>query len=365
MRTDHDGPVLRLDHDREIDPLRQYLSEIGKAPLLTASQEVDLAMRFESGQMAGELLVSISGSGRIDELPFRRLVRTVVVIRERQTDPECKLRRDGIGRETVLAGYRPMNSEEAIAFLLRVQRDATVAKSRLIEANLRLVVSIAKRYVGRAGMQFLDVIQEGNLGLIRAVEKFDYRMGYKFSTYATWWIRQAVSRGVSEQGRTIRLPVHISEIASQVWQAQRSLVQQVGREPTPAEIAEWMGTSRETVERVLSAAKDPVSLETPIGEDEGSPLGSFLADDDAEVPPDAAAWVLLREDLDSVLGTLTNRERRIIELRFGLFDGRERTLEEIGDVFSLTRERIRQIEGKALSKLRHPSRKQRLRGYLD
>jgi len=360
-RTLEDGAA----GEQIVDPVRQYMSDIRKAPLLTASQEVDLAMRLESGDMAGELLASIATSDRIDEPSFRRVVTAVVLIREGQHDPSRKLRTDGAGRETVSGTYRPGSPEEAAAFLRRVHRDAAVAKGRLIEANLRLVVSIARHYVGRAGMQFLDVIQEGNLGLIRAVEKFDYRKGYKFSTYATWWIRQAVSRGIAEQGRTIRLPMHVTEIVAKLWQARRKLAQEVGREPSSAEIAEWVGTSPESVERILRASKEPVSLETPVGDDEGSPLGEFIADENAELPAEAVAASLLKEQLDAVLDTLTGRERRIIELRFGLVDEHARTLEEIGEVFHLTRERIRQIETKALGKLRHPSRNQKLRGYLD
>ena len=360
-RTLEDGAA----GEQIVDPVRQYMSDIRKAPLLTASQEVDLAMRLESGDMAGELLASIATSDRIDEPSFRRVVTAVVLIREGQHDPSRKLRTDGAGRETVSGTYRPGSPEEAAAFLRRVHRDAAVAKGRLIEANLRLVVSIAKRYVGRTGMQFLDLIQEGNLGLIRAVEKFDYRKGYKFSTYATWWIRQAVSRGIAEQGRTIRLPAHVTEFVAKLWETRRRLVQEAGRDPSPADIAERMEVSREAVERILQASKEPVSLEAPAWEDDGSPLGDVIEDVNAAVPADVVGAMLLKEQLDDVLGTLNERERSIIELRFGLVDDRARTLGEIGEVFHLTRERIRQIETKALGKLRHPSRNQKLRGYLD
>jgi RNA polymerase primary sigma factor len=352
-----------ISEDSVVDPLRTYLKDIGKAPLLTASQEVDLAMRLEGGDLADDLLVSVGRSGRIDEPRVRRVVAAVVVIREHQLDPDRRLHRDGIGRETVSADYDP-SPPEAVEFLRRVRHDSKVAKGRLIEANLRLVVSIAKRYLGR-GMQFLDVIQEGNLGLMRAVDKFDYHRGYKFSTYATWWIRQAVSRGIADQSRTVRLPVHVTEIVNKVRRAQRELTQEVGREPLRKEIAERMGASTETVDRIMSASREPVSLEAPMGEDEGRHLGELIEDTNAERPAEVAAWSQLKDQIGSVLGTLTDRERRIIELRYGLTDDRARTLEEVGVLFHLTRERIRQIESKALSKLRHPSRKQSLAGYFE
>ena len=357
--------VRRAGERSEVDPVRQYMSDIRRAPLLSASQEVDLAMRLESGQMAVGVITTFTHSGRIAEQPFRQVVTAVVLIREQQRDPARNLRSDGSGRETVPESYQPGSAEEAVTFLRRIQRDAEVAKGRLIEANLRLVVSIAKRYVGRTGMQFLDLIQEGNLGLIRAVEKFDYRKGYKFSTYATWWIRQAVSRGIAEQGRTIRLPAHVTEFVAKLWETRRRLVQEAGRDPSPADIAERMEVSREAVERILQASKEPVSLEAPAWEDDGSPLGDVIEDVNAEVPADVVGAMLLKEQLDDVLGTLNERERSIIELRFGLVDDRARTLGEIGEVFHLTRERIRQIESRALTKLRHPSRKQKLHGYLD
>ena len=272
------------------DPVRMYLKEIGKVPLLTAEEEIELAKRMELG------------------------------------DQE--------------------------------------AKKRLAEANLRLVVSIAKRYVGR-GMLFLDLIQEGNLGLIKAVEKFDYRKGYKFSTYATWWIRQAITRAIADQARTIRIPVHMVETINKLIRVSRQLLQELGREPTPEEIAEEMDMPVERVREILKISQEPVSLETPIGEEEDSHLGDFIQDDNVPVPADAAAFTLLKEQLEEVLGTLTEREQKVLTLRFGLEDGRARTLEEVGKEFNVTRERIRQIEAKALRKLRHPSRSKKLRDFLD
>lgn len=272
------------------DPVRMYLKEIGKVPLLTAEEEIELAKRMELGD------------------------------------------------------------EEA--------------KKRLAEANLRLVVSIAKRYVGR-GMLFLDLIQEGNLGLIKAVEKFDYRKGYKFSTYATWWIRQAITRAIADQARTIRIPVHMVETINKLIRVSRQLLQELGREPTPEEIAKEMDMSVERVREILKISQEPVSLETPIGEEEDSHLGDFIQDDNVPVPADAAAFTLLKEQLVEVLSTLTDREQKVLRLRFGLDDGRARTLEEVGKEFNVTRERIRQIEAKALRKLRHPSRSRKLKDYLD
>ena len=272
------------------DPVRMYLKEIGKVPLLSAEEEIELAKRMELG------------------------------------DQE--------------------------------------AKKRLAEANLRLVVSIAKRYVGR-GMLFLDLIQEGNLGLIKAVEKFDYRKGYKFSTYATWWIRQAITRAIADQARTIRIPVHMVETINKLIRVSRQLLQELGREPTPEEIAKEMDMPVERVREILKISQEPVSLETPIGEEEDSHLGDFIQDDNVPVPADAAAFTLLKEQLEEVLGTLTEREQKVLTLRFGLEDGRARTLEEVGKEFKVTRERIRQIEAKALRKLRHPSRSRKLKDYLD
>ena len=272
------------------DPVRMYLKEIGKVPLLTAEEEKELAMKMEAGDME--------------------------------------------------------------------------AKKRLAEANLRLVVSIAKRYVGR-GMLFLDLIQEGNLGLIKAVEKFDYRKGYKFSTYATWWIRQAITRAIADQARTIRIPVHMVETINKLIRVQRQLLQELGREPYPEEIAEKMGLPVERVREIQKISQEPVSLETPIGEEEDSHLGDFIQDDNVPVPAEAAAFTLLKEQLVEVLGTLTEREQKVLCLRFGLEDGRARTLEEVGKEFDVTRERIRQIEAKALRKLRHPSRSRKLKDYLE
>lgn len=272
------------------DPVRMYLKEIGKIPLLTTDQEIELAKRMELG----------------DQL----------------------------------------------------------AKKRLAEANLRLVVSIAKKYVGR-GMQFLDLIQEGNLGLIKAVEKFDYRKGYKFSTYATWWIRQAITRAIADQARTIRIPVHMVETINKLIRVSRQLLQELGREPTPEEIAAELDMPVERVREILKISQEPVSLETPIGEEEDSHLGDFIQDDNVPVPAEAAAQTLLKEQLDEVLDTLTEREQKVLRLRFGMDDGRARTLEEVGKEFDVTRERIRQIEAKALRKLRHPSRSRKLRDYLD
>ena len=275
------------------DPVKVYLKEIGRVPLLTPDEEVQLALDIQKGGKDGER-----------------------------------------------------------------------AKQRLSEANLRLVVSIAKRYVGR-GMQFLDLIQEGNLGLIKAVEKFDYRKGYKFSTYATWWIRQAITRAIADQARTIRIPVHMVETINKLIRVSRQLLQELGREPQPEEIAEVMDIPVERVREILKISQEPVSLETPIGEEEDSHLGDFIQDDNVPVPADAATFTLLKEQLEEVLGTLTEREQKVLTLRFGLEDGRARTLEEVGKEFDVTRERIRQIEAKALRKLRHPSRSRKLKDYLE
>ena len=311
------------------DPVRMYLKEIGKVPLLSADEEIELAQKMEAGSVA------------VEKIPLlkERLAETGEEQEKEEIQAEIK------------------------ALQLDVDRGSD-AKKRLAEANLRLVVSIAKRYVGR-GMLFLDLIQEGNLGLIKAVEKFDYRKGYKFSTYATWWIRQAITRAIADQARTIRIPVHMVETINKLIRVSRQLLQELGREPTPEEIAEEMKMPVERVREILKISQEPVSLETPIGEEEDSHLGDFIKDDNVPVPADAATFTLLKEQLEEVLGTLTEREQKVLTLRFGLEDGRARTLEEVGKEFNVTRERIRQIEAKALRKLRHPSRSRKLRDYLD
>ena len=310
------------------DPVRMYLKEIGKVPLLSAEEEIELAQQMDDGNFATEKIIIL------------------------------KVRRDEASEEEL----QEINAE--IKELHKTAEIGADAKKRLAEANLRLVVSIAKRYVGR-GMLFLDLIQEGNLGLIKAVEKFDYRKGYKFSTYATWWIRQAITRAIADQARTIRIPVHMVETINKLIRVSRSLLQELGREPSPEEIAEEMDMPVERVREILKISQEPVSLETPIGEEEDSHLGDFIKDDNVPVPADAAAFTLLKEQLDEVLGTLTEREQKVLTLRFGLEDGRARTLEEVGREFNVTRERIRQIEAKALRKLRHPSRSRKLKDYLE
>lgn len=310
------------------DPVRMYLKEIGKVPLLSADEEIELAQNMEDGAVATEKINVLKG------------------------------RIDGASEE------EKAEIKEEIKTLQRDVDKGADAKKRLAEANLRLVVSIAKRYVGRE-MLFLDLIQEGNLGLIKAVEKFDYKKGYKFSTYATWWIRQAITRAIADQARTIRIPVHMVETINKLIRVSRQLLQELGREPSPEEIAKEMNMPVERVREILKISQEPVSLETPIGEEEDSHLGDFIKDDNVPVPADAAAFTLLKEQLEEVLGTLTEREQKVLTLRFGLEDGRARTLEEVGKEFNVTRERIRQIEAKALRKLRHPSRSRKLKDYLE
>ena len=310
------------------DPVRMYLKEIGKVALLSADEEIEYAKKIEDGAAAEEKLESL----------------------EKMLETAEGEERETLEKEKKELGY--------------VIADGDAAKQKLAEANLRLVVSIAKRYVGR-GMLFLDLIQEGNLGLIKAVEKFDYRKGYKFSTYATWWIRQAITRAIADQARTIRIPVHMVETINKLIRVNRQLLQELGREPLPEEIAEKMDIPVERVREISKISQEPVSLETPIGEEEDSHLGDFIQDDNVPVPAEAAAFTLLKEQLVEVLGTLTEREQKVLRLRFGLDDGRARTLEEVGKEFNVTRERIRQIEAKALRKLRHPSRSRKLKDYLN
>ena len=310
------------------DPVRMYLKEIGKVPLLSAEEEIQLAEQMEAGNIASE---------------------KIAILKNRMDDSSEE------EKEELKAEIKVQQ---------RIVDKGSDAKKRLAEANLRLVVSIAKRYVGR-GMLFLDLIQEGNLGLIKAVEKFDYTKGYKFSTYATWWIRQAITRAIADQARTIRIPVHMVETINKLIRVSRQLLQELGREPSPEEIAAEMNMPVERVREILKISQEPVSLETPIGEEEDSHLGDFIKDDNVPVPADAAAFTLLKEQLEEVLGTLTEREQKVLTLRFGLEDGRARTLEEVGKEFNVTRERIRQIEAKALRKLRHPSRSRKLKDYLE
>ena len=301
------------------DPVRMYLKEIGKVPLLSPEEEIALAQKMSSGNLAKEQLESMEG----EELPAEELAQLKALVKEGEK-----------------------------------------AKQKLAEANLRLVVSIAKRYVGR-GMLFLDLIQEGNLGLIKAVEKFDYTKGYKFSTYATWWIRQAITRAIADQARTIRIPVHMVETINKVIRVSRQLLQELGHDPSPEEISAEMNMPVDKVREILKIAQEPVSLETPIGEEEDSHLGDFIPDEGASEPSEAASFTLLKEQLMDVLSTLTPREEKVLKLRFGIEDGRTRTLEEVGKEFNVTRERIRQIEAKALRKLRHPSRSKKLKDFLN
>jgi RNA polymerase primary sigma factor len=346
------------------DPVRLYLKKIGRVPLLTGAQEVDLAMRMEAAGFAAELLAFIDSSNRVDRKRLRLVVHSVLRNREHQLDSRNNLQSGSIGLEKLTRAYLPRARQEALQFLRRVEDDGRIARKRLIEANLRLVVSIAKRYTAD-GMTFLDLAQEGNLGLIRAVEKFDYRRGYKFSTYAVWWIRQAITRAIADQSRTIRIPVHMSELINKLARTERDLTQDLGREPLAEEIGRFLGMSAEKVRAVLEISRDPLSLETPLGQTEDSNLGDFIEDDDSVTPQEAASFIMLKEQLESVLLTLSSREKKIIQLRFGLLDGHPRTLDEVGRELHLTRERIRQIAAETLSKLRHSSGAQKLHDYLD
>ena len=376
------------------DPVRMYLKEIGKVPLLSAEEEIELAKKMEMGDLEAKQRLAEANLRLVVSIAKRYVGRGMLFLDLIQEGNLGLIK--AVEKFDYRKGYKfstyatwwirqaitraiadqartiriPVHMVETINKLIRVSRQLLQelgdleAKQRLAEANLRLVVSIAKRYVGR-GMLFLDLIQEGNLGLIKAVEKFDYRKGYKFSTYATWWIRQAITRAIADQARTIRIPVHMVETINKLIRVSRQLLQELGREPAPEEIAEQMNMPVERVREILKISQEPVSLETPIGEEEDSHLGDFIQDDNVPVPADAAAFTLLKEQLVEVLGTLTEREQKVLRLRFGLDDGRARTLEEVGKEFNVTRERIRQIEAKALRKLRHPSRSRKLKDYLD
>ena len=373
------------------DPVRMYLKEIGRVSLLTANDEVELAQAIEAKPLhdamkALNVIEEVDGRQRsVDELLPEVIERLATVKRKGQ---QSHIAQELLGlidlgklpnltdaaaaeRRRIANGARPRVRAEALESyriaryrLTERYERAYEAKQRLTEANLRLVVSIAKKYIGR-GMSFLDLIQEGNMGLIRAVEKFDYHKGYKFSTYATWWIRQAITRAIADQARTIRIPVHMVETINKLVRVSRRLLQELGREPSDDEIGEEMGITPEKVREIVKVSQDPVSLETPIGEEEDSHLGDFVEDREAVSPSDAASLTMLHSEVEDVLDTLTPRERRVLQLRFGLIDGHQRTLEEVGKRFGVTRERIRQIEAKALRKLRHPSRSKKLRDYLE
>ena len=360
--TDTDSMMDSLSTD---DPVRMYLKEIGKVPLLTAEEELELAksMVIDEKAVQQTLLEIVRDAGGVP-------AEVEAVLKELSLNAEDhkrflhQIREAGIEPHAEERPELPEAHKAEMEALRRQIKEAKNAKHRMTEANLRLVVSIAKRYVGR-GMLFLDLIQEGNLGLIKAVEKFDYTKGYKFSTYATWWIRQAITRAIADQARTIRIPVHMVETINKTIRVSRQLLQELGHDPSAEEIAAEMDMPVDKVRDILKIAQEPVSLETPIGEEEDSHLGDFIPDEDASEPSEAASFSLLREQLEEVLDTLAPREKKVLELRFGIADGRTRTLEEVGKEFNVTRERIRQIEAKALRKLRHPSRSKKLRDFLN
>lgn len=358
------------------DPVKNYLKQIGQIPLLSAEQEVDLSKRIHAGAEAAHILQADRQKYSAPEYIKKNSARfsfeedensrsyTEDIDEEGSEKPSEDAEEKAAEEEAMEAVENGPLTEERRQELLKTRRDGLNARRSLSEANLRLVVSIAKKHVGH-NLAFLDLIQEGNIGLIKAAEKFDCDRGFRFSTYATWWIRQAITRAIADQARTIRIPVHMVETINKLIRVSRQLLQELGREPTPEEIAEEMNMPVDRVREILKISQEPVSLETPIGEEEDSHLGDFIQDDNVPVPSDAAAFTLLKEQLVEVLGTLTEREQKVLRLRFGLDDGRARTLEEVGKEFNVTRERIRQIEAKALRKLRHPSRSRKLKDYLD
>ena len=358
------------------DPVKNYLKQIGQIPLLSAEQEVDLSKRIHAGAEAAHILQADRQKYGATEYIKKNSARfsfeedensrsyTEDIDEEGSEKSNEDAEEKAAEEEAMEAVENGPLTEERRQELLKIRRDGLNARRSLSEANLRLVVSIAKKHVGH-NLAFLDLIQEGNIGLIKAAEKFDCDRGFRFSTYATWWIRQAITRAIADQARTIRIPVHMVETINKLIRVSRQLLQELGREPTPEEIAEEMNMPVDRVREILKISQEPVSLETPIGEEEDSHLGDFIQDDNVPVPSDAAAFTLLKEQLVEVLGTLTEREQKVLRLRFGLDDGRARTLEEVGKEFNVTRERIRQIEAKALRKLRHPSRSRKLKDYLD
>ena len=383
LRIEKDPEQNRIDPEQNrIDKVKDLIQKGQKRSVLTYAEIMDALQSVEmTPEQIDEVYETLSGlnievmaEGAVDSAPAEEQEAQSGAEETSSTESEVDIDLsvpEGIGIDDPVRMYLKeigrvplLSAEDEVVLAMRMEDGDEIAKKRLVEANLRLVVSIAKRYVGR-GMLFLDLIQEGNLGLIKAVEKFDFRKGFKFSTYATWWIRQAITRAIADQARTIRIPVHMVETINKLIRVNRQLLQELGRDPSPEEIAEEMDIPVERVREIQKIAQEPVSLETPIGEEEDSHLGDFIEDDDAPAPAEAASFLLLKEQLEEVLRTLAPREEKVLRLRFGLDDGRARTLEEVGQEFGVTRERIRQIEAKALRKLKHPSRSRKLKDYLD